>query len=208
MSFLSVFKSQVPNIIVRLQAVKDELSDTQADIGKLLKLEQAASIAENNYTWQHGRVDQMLGDWGVAVWLKDLNGRFLYVNKKCCESILHCTKEEALGLTNGDLKKDVLASVCMESDRQIIKKQRTIRFIEFAIYPDGHQLWIDTIKSPAYEDNKLFGVVGNAINITERIPRNIKQDIARSGSAMIPTDATICEDLIEELFGGESCRKE
>lgn len=183
MNFLSMFRSQIPDIIKRLNNVRVELNTTQNNITHLM-------LAEQKWSSISGKIEKAMDGFGVAMWMKDLKGQFLFVNKICCETILKCTAEKALGLTNGDLKKDALAAVCMESDRQIMEDGTTRRFIETAKYNDGRRVIIDTIKSPVFSDNgELIGTMGNAVDITELLPDEIKD--RGSSSIEIPIDTTM-----------------
>lgn len=194
MSFLSVFQSQVPGIIKRLENVRSELAVTQKNIEHLLLFEETFS----------GRTEELaklvMDNLDVATWLKDLDGRFLYANKACCKKILKCSLEEALNLTNGDLKKDALAQVCMQSDRAVIKSQVTMRFVEHAIYNGDVHIWIDTVKSPVFSSKKLIGITGNAVNITNDIPLIIREKHTKASSIEVPISLALCEKhLIEYL---------
>lgn len=183
MNFLSMFRSQIPNIIKRLNNVRVELNTTQNNIKHLM-------LAEQKWSSESGKIEKAIDSFGVATWIKDLKGQFLYVNKICCETILECTAEKALGLTNGDLKKDALSKVCMKSDEYVLKSGITKRFIEMAKYDNGQRIIIDTVKSPVFsDDGDLIGTIGNAVNITELLPDEIKK--RGSSSIEIPMDTTL-----------------
>jgi len=186
MGFLSsLFKSQLPDIIKRLDNIGHDLTTTQKNIEQLL-------LFEETY---NGKKDELIksaiDEWGVAMWLKDLNSRFLYANKACLDKILKCTLEEALNLKNGDLKNDMLAQVCMQSDKKVLESQTTMRFIEHAVYPDDTNVWIDTVKSPVFSDGELVGIIGNAVDITNNVPLIVKELHREASSIEINVNTTI-----------------
>ncbi len=194
MSFLSIFKSQMPDIIKRLESVRHDLAVTQGSIEQLMLFEETYSGKEDEL------VKIAIDGFDVAMWLKDTEGRFLYANKACCTKILKCTLEEALNLTNGDLKNDALAQVCMQSDKKVLEHQATARFIEHAINKDGTHIWTDVIKSPVFSDGKLVGTAGNAVDITDTIPLIIKEMHTKASSIEISVDATMSKDQLIEFL--------
>lgn len=199
MSFLSIFRSQMPNIVDKLRNIRFDLDVTQANIERLLLLERELFAKEEALRMREHRIETAIAGFGLALWLKDLQGRFVYVNKACCKTILKCTEKEALGLRNGDLKKDALAQVCMKTDKEIIEHKTTKRWIENAVYEDGHSVFIDTMKSPVYEDNQLIGVVGSALDISDQVPANIKIN-RMPASIEISTNQTMSSRQLIEIL--------
>jgi PAS domain S-box-containing protein len=102
------------------------------------------------------------------VYIKDAEGRHLMVNKAVEEFTGH-TNEELHGKTMADLMPPALAAVCIESDREPIRRGRPIRTEERFDTPDGVQV-LDTIKAPLRDDRgEIIGIVGVSRNITEKI---------------------------------------
>lgn len=199
--FSSIFRSQMPNVLVRLQDIKVDLNTAQISIKHLIELEEELSKKEEEFQQSDIEIERAIDNFGVALWLKDLNSRFLYVNKVCCETILKCTQEEALGLRNGDLKKDAFAQVCMQSDNKIMESQTTRRFIEYATLENGKQIWIDTLKSPVFDNkSRIIQIMGNAIDITHNVPDIIKQSHGKTGSIEISINETLSAERYIELL--------
>lgn len=187
MRFLDIFKFQVPGILKRLQDIQHEVSVTHANIKKLAEIEETLGRQGIGSS----KIEKAIDELEVAIWLKDINGRFLFVNRACCEKILKCSRTEALSLKNGDLKKDALAQVCMKSDLKVLTSRQTYRWIEHAIYEDGRHIFVDTLKSPVYDGNDIVGIVGNAVDITDSIPDVIKAQHVNAGSILIPLNMTM-----------------
>ena len=196
-NFLSIFRAQIPDIIKRLDGVKAELRITKNNIQHLMSIEKELS----EEVMPRRLVETAIDNFHVAIWIKDLDGRFLFANKACCKTILRCSLEEALNLKNGDLKRDALAQVCMKTDLAIRKYKVTKRWIEFALYEDGQKIFVDTIKSPIFDDdNKFIGVVGNAVNITKSIPDVIRSQDRKSNSIEIPINTTLNHRMFADLL--------
>ena len=208
MGFFSRFRSQMPDIISRLSTIREDLSSAQKSLRKLELLEKELSSKEHNIPFQEKILKEAISDFGVAIWIKDLDGRFLFANKTCCERILKCPEEVVLNMRNGDLKRDAMAQVCMRGDKKVLKNRITMRFIEHAIYDHGH-VFLDTVKSPFYdEQNTLIGITGSAVEITDSIPDTIKEHHKNSGLVEIPLNATLSRDRFVEFLERRSDHRE
>ena len=187
MNFFSVFRSQIPGIIDRLKIVRVELDQVRDNLKQLMILEGKLISKEVEVTKYQNLLQSAVNNFAVAVWIKDINGKFIYVNKACCENILKCTEEEALGLKNGELKKNALSEICVASDKEVLKQKCTLRFIEHAYYDNGKHVFLDTIKSLVYDDNnKIVGIVGNAIDLSNKVPDTVKAQRNKSSFIEIP----------------------
>ena len=169
--------------IERLRALTEELDAHEQDA---ISREKLLRIATN--------------DIDIALWGKDINSRFVIVNNACAEKILKTTPEAALNLTDEDFEHDALAQACTASDKIVQETMETHRFIEHAVYNDGHSMWIDTIKSPWVVDEKLIGTVGSARDITEFVPDDIKEKYKEPGQIEIPVDVMYAARDIRTLL--------
>lgn len=133
------------------------------------------------------------------MWVKDLEGRFMFMNVACVMKILRTTPDAALHLTDEDFENDALAQVCKSSDQVVIDTVKTHRAIEHARYADGSDLWVDTTKSPWIIDGELFGTVGFGRDITDYVPEDVREEFKESGFFEIPIDAMYNSDDIREL---------
>ena len=117
----------------------------------------------------------------TPMWVKDIKGHYLFVNESCAKTIMKSTVEEVLHLTDADLKDDALAPICMQSDELVRKSLKTRRFIEHARYKDGRVIWLDVTKVPFIINGKLTGVVGTAKDVSDLVPKDIKDHCIRPG---------------------------
>ena len=136
----------------------------------------------------------------IAMWCKDLAGKFTYMNKVGCDTILHCTEDEAIALTDSDFAADALAPTCIKTDNLVMKHKTTLRIIEHARYADGHDVWLDTIKSPWMVGPGIVGTTAIANNITEDIPIDIRDKFIASEYIEIDLETNLTPEKIIELI--------
>lgn len=134
----------------------------------------------------------------APIWAKDPSSRFVFVNKACCDLILHCTEDEALNMQDSDFADNVFARVCMASDRRTEERMETCRFIEHAT-ANGEDMWIVSTKSPWIVAGKLIGTVGTADNITSIVPDDIKERFRNGDFFEIGLDVALCSEKIREI---------
>ena len=113
------------------------------------------------------------------LWAKDINLRYTFVNKALCDVILGIFEpEEVIGRTDAELADlcnkahpdipnyNTFGSICEDSDQQIIKNKKPMRFDETG-YAAGKYVALDVYKAPIIdEDGELVGVVGSARVVT------------------------------------------
>ena len=101
-------------------------------------------------------------------WLKDLDGRFIAVNEtfaKACGFKI----EEIIGKTDLDIWPKELALCYRADDQEVINSKKRKCVQEKLIYHEGEEQWIETIKTPFFDDhNHVLGTTGIARNITLR----------------------------------------
>lgn len=203
MKFLTrLWTPKTKDIILRLVTIGEELAVAQQGIDKLAGTTNAY-IQEDEEDHRARILHSAIEDYGIAMWVKDLDSRFIYANKVCCSMILKCTLEEALAFRDDDFAENALANVCLKSDHLVIEKATTIRYIEHGIY-NGTHVVLDTIKSPFYgEDRKIVGTLGSCHDITPDIPEHVIQSLGPC-SAEVPIKAILGKkELIKYL---EDCK--
>ena len=113
------------------------------------------------------------------LWAKDLEGRYLFVNRTICEKLLIAEgEEEPLGKTDlffakrqralypDDPNWHTFGELCVDSDQIVIKERKAQRFDEFGNV-QGEFLYLDVYKSPLFdEQGKLIGTVGSGRIVT------------------------------------------
>jgi PAS domain S-box-containing protein len=97
-------------------------------------------------------------------WVKDLEGRYLYVNQPYLDSF-KLSFENVIGKTVFDFFSYEDAQQYEQEDRKVIEQKRTINFQT----KRGNE-WFSTVKSPMFgPDNEIIGTTGFERNITDNI---------------------------------------
>ncbi|MBK1830639.1 AraC family transcriptional regulator [Verrucomicrobiaceae bacterium R5-34] len=60
----------------------------------------------------------------VIFWIKDAEGRFVYVNQAFCHEVAKMSEDEVLGLKDGDIFPPTLAKVFLRGDQRVLKSRK------------------------------------------------------------------------------------
>lgn len=172
---------------------------TKKSLNYLTDLTERLDILESTSFTQFEYFKVMADSLDMPIWGKDLNGKFIFLNKACAKKILHSTVEQALNLIDDDFKKDALAGACMQSDKKVMKTKKTQRFLEYAVYGKT-AFWMDCTKSPWIRDEKLIGTVGSGKDITKKVPQFLKNKYRKAQSIKLNNDIMLCETELYKIF--------
>jgi PAS domain S-box-containing protein len=141
-----------------------EVADTQTrlrkDIAERARVQQALENSE-------ARLHQILNNTTAVVFVKDTEGRFLFVNRQF-ERLFHCRQEEVAGRTDREILPEEIAQVFRANDLLVLERNAPIEFEETAPLDDGLHTYI-SIKFPLHDANGVaYAVCGIATDITER----------------------------------------
>lgn len=114
------------------------------------------------------RQEAILNNIPDLAWLKDIDGRFIAVNEPfgrlCGEK-----PDDIRGKTDRDIWPPELAKRYIDDDLDVIRSGRRKCVEEPIADSDGKELWIETIKTPIFNDQgAVVGTIGIARDITER----------------------------------------
>jgi PAS domain S-box-containing protein len=111
-------------------------------------------------------IQSILDHVPAIVYLKDLEGRYLFVNRRF-EQISGCSRDEVRGKTVFDISKKELAQVADEHHRKVIATQKPVEFEETVLYPDGPRPHL-AVKFPLRDaGGKIYATAGISTDITE-----------------------------------------
>lgn len=103
------------------------------------------------------------------IWLKDINGVYLNCNHRF-EDFLGAKEKDIIGKTDYDFINKELADFFLEQDKKTIQAGKpTINEEEIIFANDGHHEFLETIKTPLFnQNNQLVGILGIGRDITIR----------------------------------------
>jgi len=103
-------------------------------------------------------------------WLKDKQSRFIAANERFSEACGIARADDLVGKTDLDIWPKDLAKRYRADDRKVMETGRRKCVVEPLEETDGTRIWIETFKTPIYDDNgQVIGTSGIARDITKRM---------------------------------------
>jgi PAS domain S-box-containing protein len=113
------------------------------------------------------RLQAILDNSLTAVYVKDLQGRYMMVNREA-ERILHRNRDEIIGKTDRDFLEPAIAETLQVNDQEVLLTQTAIKREEVVPQPDGLHTYI-AVKFPLFDATGVpYAVCGISTDITER----------------------------------------
>lgn len=114
--------------------------------------------------------DTLMDNLSEDIYFKDLNSKFVRINKALAEKYSFKNPEEAVGMSDFDFYSDEHANQAYEDEQQIIRTGEPILdFEEKETYTDKEDRWMSTSKMPWYDkDENIIGIFGIGKDITSR----------------------------------------
>lgn len=140
--------------------------------------------------------------FNVALWIKDVNHVFLYVNEGCCLLILSSPMDNGvLFKMDDDFDRDSLSEFCMLGDIKVMKEDRPLRFIEHAVYPGQQHVWLDICKWPTHSPSgRVIGTIGFGVDLSLNVSDGTKERFRSPQSFEIDMDEVLISDRILGLL--------
>ena len=141
-----------------------EVAETQIRLRRdLAERARVQHALENSET----RLQQILNNSTAVVFVKDTEGRFLFVNRQF-ERLFHCRQAEVAGKTDGEILPAEIAQAFRANDLLVLRRNMPMEFEETAPLDDGLHTYI-SIKFPLHDAKGVaYGVCGISTDITER----------------------------------------
>ena len=112
------------------------------------------------------RLQAILDNSPVAIAIKDLEGRYLVINRRCHE-LLGIDPDTTIGRTAHDVFPAEVADALHSHDREVLRLGHTLQVEETMEHSDGRHVY-RTLKFPMRgEDGKVYGVGLIATDVTE-----------------------------------------
>lgn len=113
------------------------------------------------------RLQSILDNTPLIIFIKDLEGRYLLANKSYREAF-NFSKEQIIGKTDFELVDEKDAMRYSEIDEYIKREQKNVE-IEETVEQDGIKKNLLIVKFPLFDkENNIYGIGGIASDITER----------------------------------------
>lgn len=124
-------------------------------------------LAEEARRVSEERLQGFFDNAASLVWIKDLDGRFVKLNRFTAQ-VLGRAPEEILGRSVAEIFPQNEADAYSENDRQALDAGRALTFEETAMFADGLHTFV-SIKFPLWDAHgKMYGLGAICTDITER----------------------------------------
>jgi PAS domain S-box-containing protein len=154
---------------VDLSAGKISWAGKEAAIGSAFDITERKA-AEKIIEYERNLNRTILNLLPAAIWVKDKEGRKIFVNKAELELSGKNSEDEVIGKTDFELYNETDALKFTEEDKFVIEKGEPLLNLEGKITkPDGNDIYLLGAKVPLRNSkNEIIGIVGVNNDITER----------------------------------------
>lgn len=203
-------------IYLYLRGVMSEEKPTYAELEKRIReLEKENSrFREVRTTLEESeeRLRSLLDNSIAVIYLKDLEGKYLFINSRY-EELFHVTKKEIIGKSDFDLFPPERAEEFQKNDREIVAHKGPMEFEEYVPHDDGLHTYI-SIKFPLFRiTGEPYAVCGISTDITERkraedLLQNDHDELEKRVAAKTKDLTAASEKLNEEITDRKDVEKE
>jgi PAS domain S-box-containing protein len=114
----------------------------------------------------------------LGVWRKDLDGRFIFGNRRFCESLGH-TLDDIINKTDFDFFPPNLAEKYRQDDMRVHRTGTIYATAEDHVTATGDKLFVEVVKSPIFDAaGKVVGTQGIFWDVTER--KRVEEELRKS----------------------------
>jgi PAS domain S-box-containing protein len=152
----------------------DALEFKAIDVRDQVAMQQEAETALQE---SEARLQDIIDNAPAAIYLKDLEGRYILINRKF-QILFHLAREEVLGKTDRDIFPTELADRLWEHDRQVIAEELPKEFEETFSQAEECRTFL-SIKFPLHNTaNEFYAVCSISTDISDR--KRAEQFVATS----------------------------
>jgi len=134
------------------------------DVTEEYRLRETAAKSRRNF-------QSIMDNSPAVIYVKDVNGRFTFINKKF-EELFHTKTNTIIGKSLHDVFPVEIADEMQRNDRIVIETGQAHESEEVAPQDDGNHTYV-SIKFPLYDDaNNIYAVCGISTDITQRMQQD------------------------------------
>lgn len=124
------------------------------------------------------RVSQVIDSMQAHVWVKDINGIYIYSNDGC-EKTLGVKAQDIIGRTDYEIYEPKTADLFLASDKEVLEKGRECLFPRTVENIEGiSRLWAEVIKSPLRNDQgQIIGLIGMSFDSLDYSTEEVHDDL-------------------------------
>ncbi|MDD3307464.1 MAG: diguanylate cyclase [Acetobacterium sp.] len=149
--------------LVMLQGLKNQAAEKN-----LMESRENYKQLYYEYQKKESLLRSLLDSIPDLVFYKDQKSVYLGCNK-AFEVFAGKTMDELVGLTDADLFDQETATLFRNMDQIMMREKKSRRNEELVTYPDGREVYLETLKTPYYDHNgQILGLIGVNRDITDR----------------------------------------
>ena len=200
-SFIDI--DRLKNIQQQVYLVNEELKLSQSEL-RQLNQDLEVRVAERTFALQksEARLRAILATTTSIIYLKDIQGRYLLVNRQYLKSF-NLTEAEILGKSDRDLFPPETLEMIEDHDRQVISSNSVLNFEEQVTLADGSLHTYISIKAPLIDEaGEVYAICGISTDISKQkeIEVELRNSAAREGTILNVVEKMRETLDLEEIF--------
>lgn len=151
-----------------LKKLNEELEErVNLRTGELKKTNQELIIAEKARRDSEQRLQDILDHAPILVYINDLEGRYIFVNKEF-EKMMELSSDEVINKTDSELFLPERAERNIKQNKIVADTQKVYTFENASEKKDGKHYFVDILFPITDIQNNLYATAGCTIDITDR----------------------------------------
>jgi len=152
-------------------AMASEVSTANKNLQKSLS---DIKQAELNFHESESKVNEILEHAQSIIYLKDLDGRYILVNKQF-EKVLGKSKRDVVGKTNNEIFPNDLANNSSEVERCVVETQTEVESEDVIYDQNNNERYYTSIRFPLMNNSgEMYALCGFSSDITEQRSAQLK----------------------------------
>ena len=194
-SFIDI--DELKTIQKQIRLVNEELRFSQSELRQLNQdLEERVTERTQALQKSEARLRAILESTSSIIYLKDVEGRYLLVNRQYLNSF-ELTEAEILGKRDSDICPKEIAEKLLDEDRQVIATKSVLNFEEQLTLPDGSLRTYIAIKAPLIDDRgEVYAICTISTDISQQKETEIE---LRASAARERTILNVVKKIRETL---------